>query len=152
MDRITERRVFQDGAWWEFQTVLTHGIQRRVQEVVRGAILAQAGPVPDVGGDVTIDWTKVDFALANDTLVLAATVDWSYGPVTRETMDGVPEEQYGIVLGRLNELHRSRPLAVPGRESASQRGSPRRSSRGLPSPLSSLTRIFSLKRDGRLKS
>ena len=119
----TERMVFGDGAWWEFNTILTHGASRRIQGALRrflkpeGAIKlgidgVEAGRIM---GNVAVDWEQFDPGKANDVMLLACTSQWSFGPVTPDILDEIPEAFCEQVLARMNELYgAASPLSVKG--------------------------------------
>ena len=110
----SERIEFDDGQWWQVRTKMSHGMQRAIQQanpqalrVTRTPEAPGALPAPDI----TIDWERYDFQAANEAMLLSATVAWSYGAVTKDVLDEIPEEQYQQVLARVDELYSSNPLA-----------------------------------------
>ena len=90
-----KRFEFPAGGLWTVKTKLTHGMVRRVQEVLRDAVEP---------------YTRADSARANDALLLAATESWSYGTVTQEALESIPEEDVAAVLGFLNTMVGTSPL------------------------------------------
>lgn len=121
-----ERMAFEDGSWWEFGIVLTHGASRKIQMALRQFLKAE-GPLKlamggnDAGkvlGDVGLDWERFDPSKANDAMLLSCTTQWSFGPVTADVMDGIPEAYCERVLGRMNVLYgAANPLSVEGPKS-----------------------------------
>ena len=118
-----DRIGFGDGSWWEFKTFLSHGASRRIQAALRQFLKAE-GPLKlgmdggDAGrilGDVGVDWERFDPSKANDVMLLACTTQWSFGPVTAETLDNIPEVYCERILARMNELYGvTSPLSVKG--------------------------------------
>ena len=125
----TERVDFPDGSWWEFQPYLSHGVAKRVREVMQRYLKA-------VKDTVEIDWGALNLHELNETMILAGTTAWSYGPLDKATLEGqVPEEHFQAVLAKMNRLYGGAgavPLAVNGNKN---------SRRGF-SPLSFVTSLF----------
>lgn len=101
MDK-TERIKFKDSKdFWEFQTFLTVAQERKW---VQHAIDAQATLKEDS------PYLVESLARRMDELVVAQTVDWSYGPIDLDTFYTIPSHHYADVADRMGDLYS--PLVV----------------------------------------
>lgn len=109
----TEKVVFEDGGWWEIRTDLTVGMVKAFNDAVRPyrTVTGGEGTADDIlAGKVKapesrLDLQRLDFDAVNRALVLAATKDWGYGPVTEQVLDGeVPNRHYADMLERLQKI------------------------------------------------
>jgi len=123
----TERIDFPDGSWWEFASVLLHGVTTKVEaaarQFLRVAEPAQYGPKDELVKTPTyeVDWTIWSPVPANNAMLLHSTAAWSFGDVNQATLDGIPQAKCEQVVQRMNELYAS-PLveaAPSGRPSNS---------------------------------
>ena len=125
----TERVDFKSGDWWEFRDYLCHGAAKAVKKLSMAALnLDKEKPA--------VDFARVNVHDMNDAMALHSTVAWSYGPVNEQVFDTIPEDDYGVVLAKMNRLYGELPpLARNGGRSSGSRFSPR----SLLSRLSPLT-------------
>ena len=112
----TERIELDGGAWWEIRTVLTVGMAKASEEVSLKYLKPKnlEAVAQGNGGTLEYDFNLQDVNLFEVTrvLVFAATMAWSYGPVTKQVFENeVPQADYMKVAGRCNELFGSLPLA-----------------------------------------
>jgi len=62
--------------------------------------------------DFLIDMDRVDNDAINEIFVLNQTVEWTLGPVNRETLDrGMTREQYKAMVQEMDRLYKPVPLA-----------------------------------------
>ena len=111
----TERIELGDGAWWEIRTVLTVGMAKASEEVSLKYLKPKnLDAVAQGNGDkleYEMNLQEVNLFEVTRVLVFAATVAWSYGPVTQQVFENeVPQADYQKVAGRCNELFSSLPL------------------------------------------
>ena len=100
----TMRVELSDGNWCEVKARMTHGMRLAVQQCLPAT--------SSIGSDGSMKGANQgDMDKANDALVLAAVVSWSYGSVSAEVLLEIPEEDYLGILRRLDELYSSGPLA-----------------------------------------
>lgn len=101
----TEKLTWPDGNWWEFRTFLPVSLEREMLELGQGAIDfdSNGNPVVDLKNpDQMARIHKLD-----DMLVLKSTVGWSYGLITKETLENdIPSFQYDQAMARMLELYR----------------------------------------------
>lgn len=106
--------TFEDGSSWTVRTYLSHGTARAMAAAARKTFTPSVEVTPEmiIKGDIEVNWAAMDFAEANDILVLKSTIEWSYGPVNENVLEIVDEKHFQQVLDLLNELHGSNsPLA-----------------------------------------
>lgn len=109
-----QERIDFDGESWTILTRLTHGAIMDVEEATKPWFRVSNPTINGegrIGGEVEFDIANWDSHSADDALLLAQTVEWSYGPVRREVLRGVPEEHRALVLQRLKEVIDASPLA-----------------------------------------
>ena len=109
MDTI--RVELRNGGWAAIRPYLSHGTRVAVQGCLPSSCELVDGKVSMPGGDA-IPQPVID--KANDTLVLRSVMEWSYGPVTEETLVEMPEEDYLVILGRITEAYRPLAVSPPG--------------------------------------
>lgn len=114
-----EKIDFEDGSWWVFRSYLSHGADRAVSEIARRHFKVEGRVTAEgvVSGDleVDVDYAALPWPEMNDALVLKSTTEWSYGPVTADTLESVPKDHFERVLKRLNEvIGAEAPLARNG--------------------------------------
>ena len=120
MEDFEEIRFADEGAeasWWRFRTRLSHGASQQMKVVVQRHLKRPTGVTAQdwVDGTLEVDWATVDMPALNDAMVLGSTLEWSFGAVTAEVLDGIPEAYCEQVLGRMNELYGGAlPLAPSG--------------------------------------
>jgi hypothetical protein len=92
----TERIQFASQDYWEFKTYLTVAQERQwVQHAIDAQITLHDGS-PEL---------VTSLARRMDLLVIAQTVEWSYGPVTLETFYEIPSHHYAEVADRMGDLY-----------------------------------------------
>ncbi len=103
----TERVELSEGGEAWIKTQMTHGARKAMQaEFPSGSKIVDSRPVDAQGNPLGDDVAD----RANDTLILHSVTSWSYGEVSMEVLDTVPEVDYLKLLGRLVELQ-ALPLA-----------------------------------------
>ena len=113
----TEKLTFDDGSWWEIRTVHTVGMARRTEELLKPYIKPSnadkvvSGEEKELKFKVSME--EINVFEVQRALVFAATVAWSYGPLTLEIYENeVPQKNYEVVSRRCDELFGSGPLPV----------------------------------------
>ena len=97
----TETIRFEDGDYWEFKTYMTVAQERLwVQHAMDAQVTYRN---PDSG---VLD----QLARRMDALVVAQSVNWSYGPVDLNTFYEIPSHHYAEVASRMGDLYS--PLVV----------------------------------------
>ena len=102
-----ERIDFEDGNYWWIRNYLSRGAGKAVGDIARRSFIqpdGEATPQDMIDGkfDVTVDWKNLELEEMNDMLLLKSTTEWSYGPVTKEILETVPQAHYQRVLERMN--------------------------------------------------
>jgi len=125
---------------------LKHGTERRVKEISRRFLKGKNGANPSfeikesedgkpqatVTGSVEVDLEKFDVTGATDLMILLQTVEWSFGEITQEVLDDLPERIHDKIDAAMKEMYVS-PLAVSGGSgSAKASSSPSRKERRHP--------------------
>ena len=115
-----------DGHWTTMFKELKHGTERRVKEISRKFLKGKDGnnpsfdfkeedgkPQATVTGSVEVDLEKFDATGATDLMILLQTVEWSFGEITQEVLDDLPERIHDKIDAAMKEMYVS-PLAVGG--------------------------------------
>jgi len=105
---------------------LKHGTERRVKEISRRFLKGKDGANPSfefkeedgkphasVIGSVEVDLEKFDATGATDLMILLQTVEWSFGEITQEVLDDLPERIHDKIDAAMKEMYVS-PLAASG--------------------------------------
>lgn len=90
--------------WWRFRPYLCYGAQSRIEA------LATAGMSPQQVMDGAGSAVPVDMVAADAIMVLHSTIEWSFGPVTQDVLDGIPGAYVKQALERMDALYAT-PLA-----------------------------------------
>jgi hypothetical protein len=111
-----------DGCKAEMYKYLLHGTQRAVSEITR-KYLTITSPSPDStdgasSNDVQIDLSSVDWEAVNDVIILRQVVRWSYGMITQDTLDSLPEIVRGKFLEEVARYNENHPLPGSGSENS----------------------------------
>jgi len=120
------------GNWAKVYPELRHGTARRVEEANRKYLrfstdtvkVAEGQPLSEAakGVEVILDIAHADFTDANDIMILGQTHSWSYGAATEEepntvtqaVLDTIPEAARDVILQKIDELIKKRPLTGSG--------------------------------------
>ena len=116
-----KRVTFEDGSWWELSPVMTVGMIRAIASIQARVVnidevkeafneaqksnkpLKQLKMLDAEGNDLTFE--------INYELTFAATLEWSYGEVTKEVYKDIPLDHYTKAVRRVDELYSQVPLA-----------------------------------------
>lgn len=117
---------FKKADYAVFYQELLHGTQRAVNAISRPHLTYPEGSRPTLvveGEDlkvegaktVDIDLIAVDWDAVNDVIIIRQVKEWSFGPVTQETLDGLPKTVRDGLVNEANRLYaKQRPLARGG--------------------------------------
>jgi hypothetical protein len=99
------RRVkFTDtGDYWAFRRFVTVGVARDVMPLVWGSIQENGQGELDVRPEDPEIARKL--MAATDALVLGSTLEWSYGPIDKATLDSLPLHHFDIIKGMMEALY-----------------------------------------------
>jgi hypothetical protein len=114
-----------DGHWALIAAEIKHRTQRLQTEVTRKAMKATGGLQPVVtlteelkasirGGGLEIDMSEVDWTAVNDIMAVNQTVAWSFGPVTEEVYDNIPDRYTAELIEAMNGRYGLDPLPGTG--------------------------------------
>lgn len=125
----TDRVDLGDGQFAEFFQELRHGTQKAVNLITRPFLNYGKGKATisveaaDDGNDpktkvegvekVEIDLGKVNWDEVNDAIIVGQVKTWSFGPVSQETLDSIPESVRAALVAECNKRY-GRPLAEGG--------------------------------------
>lgn len=118
------RAELTGGRWAKILPEITHGTSRRVEAANRKYLkfsvatvkVAEGQPLAEAakGVEVELDIANADFTEANDLLILGQVAEWSFGEVSQEVLDTIPEALRDELLKKCDEVYSSRPLAGSG--------------------------------------
>lgn len=129
----TERINLADGRWWAVRSSLTVGLDREWSEICAGCAMLETMEPATLAATIKTLTSRLD------PFILRVTTEWSYGPVTQETLvNEVDARDYETVTGKLVTLYS--PLFLERIERVRSAFSlPSSPGGSTPSPTSSLT-------------
>lgn len=71
----------------------------------------QAGKVA-LNNDYELDLNAVDDDAVADIFILNQVSEWSFGTVSRESIDNMPSDKYNLLVKELNGLYKPTPFPV----------------------------------------
>ena len=125
---------------------LKHGTERRIKEISRKFLRGKDGNNPSfdlkesddgkqqgtMTGSVEVDLQKFDATSATDLMILLQTVEWSFGEITQEVLDDLPERIHDKIDAAMKDMYVSPLAAGGGSGSAKASSSPSRRERRHP--------------------
>jgi hypothetical protein len=102
-----------------FYQEFRHVTQREVNQLTRRFLKFSDGKSPTLvidgegkpnisGGqriEVEVDLAAVDWDAVNDAIIVNQVKEWSFGTVSQETLDGLPETTRGRLVKEINRLY-----------------------------------------------
>lgn len=124
---LNEDGFITDGHHAVFYDELLHGTQKAVNLITRRFLKYPDGDTPKLvandDGDLKVEGAttvNIDLALVkwdevNDTIILGQVKEWSFGPVSQEVLDRLPERVRTWLVNETNSLYgQQRPLIPSG--------------------------------------
>lgn len=105
------------GEWWEVVPKLTVGMAKAVAGLQGKVVnLKEAKTAMSKGKELVLRDNEGKDLSSEITfeMLFAATVSWSYGPVTQEIYKRVPLDDYNEMARRIDELYGEIPLSLTG--------------------------------------
>jgi hypothetical protein len=93
---------------------------RAVQTAYRKYMKAKPVPLAEIENlDYEVDISAVDPDEIAEIIILNQVTEWSFGPVTKDTLDKMPNQKYLRLQKELDVLYKPVPLAAEGQNPAS---------------------------------
>jgi hypothetical protein len=120
--------IFKNRAYADFYVERKHGTQRRINELVYGMIRGGDGmeapklvmkenEKPVITGNKTLELPtdKINFTALADIVILSQVREWSFGSVTQEILDSLPESLHDKIHEVCDEMYANQnPLPKSG--------------------------------------
>lgn len=124
----TEKVKLGEGQSAVFYQELLHGTQRAVSNLTRPYLKSEGDKFPkltvkegerdvqvETAKALYVELDKVDWEAVNDAIILGQVKEWSFGEVTQEVLDGLPERFREALKSKSDALYGGKgPLPVGG--------------------------------------
>lgn len=111
----TETMALPSGRSWTYRNKLIHAGRVAVEDELKKYLRADDAKIDESGrvtGQATIDFEHFSPTAPIDALIIAQTVDWSFGPIDIPTLGGLDEEDYGAMAEKAGEILNTTPLEL----------------------------------------